>query len=89
MIYEKYQEKRTDFPDQNIISSLKERLIREENIYNGSNKENDFRRLWQIYFYLFYGLYTRAWKEINLLKDEQRWKIPGDVYHFLKNLETV
>jgi hypothetical protein len=40
----------------------------------------------EIYYYLRYGLVGHAWIKINNLRDDLRWRIPGDVYHTLKDI---
>jgi len=42
--------------------------------------------LWEIYYYLSYGLYTSAWNKIKGLSHDLRWKLPGDVYHYLAGM---
>lgn len=88
MIYDFYGEKRDKTPNKDIVSSMFNRIKHEESVegYEGKTKEDRYRSLWEIYYYLSYGHYTRAWKKINGLSDEIRWKIPGDVYHFLEKL---
>lgn len=85
MLYKRYGEIRTTFPDQELINSLKSRLLQEEKREKG---EGNFKSLWEIYYYLFYGLYSAAWKAINNLKEEDRWLIPADVYHGLEAVCT-
>lgn len=85
MIYEKFGQKRTDSPRQDLVASMKSRIENEEQKVEDKDK---LKPLWEIYFYLFYGLYTSAWKKINKLTEENRWRIPGDVYHFLEDLEN-
>ena len=53
--------------------------------------ENQFKRsrwnlLAEIYYFLTYGLVGHAWIKINNLRDDLRWKVPGDVYNTLKDL---
>jgi hypothetical protein len=53
-------------------------------IYQEGGCVEQFKRLWEIYYYLLYGLNQRAWEKIWELKEEHRWKIPSNVFHFLE-----
>jgi hypothetical protein len=64
-----------------LAESMKNRIISE-----GGCIEK-FKSLWEIYYYLFYGLNRRAWEKINQLNEENRWKIPADVYHALEKID--
>jgi hypothetical protein len=81
----KYGIVRIDSPDQQLITLIEcmGSCVRARD-YSISEKRWD--RLWEIYYYLRYGLYGNAWIKINDLRDDLRWKIPSYVYHTLKDI---
>jgi hypothetical protein len=76
---------KTDAPDQQLITLIESmgRCVRETECHF---KYSRWNRLVEIYYYLRYGLYGYAWIKINDLRDDLRWRIPGDVYHSLKEI---
>jgi len=76
---------RTEAPDQELINLIESmgRCVRET---EGHFPQKRWYRLGEIYYYLRYGMYGNAWKAINNLRDDLRWRIPSDVYHTLKDI---
>lgn len=83
MIYERYGVIRTDSPDQGIVSDMLN-CAREADKDKEVLEEKQYKRFWEVYYYVYYGLYSYAWKGINEICEEYRWRIPGSVYHFLE-----
>ena len=76
---------KTDIPDQELINLIESmgKCVRETECHFPFKRWN---RLVEIYYYLRYGLVGHAWIKINYLRDDLRWRIPGDVYHSLKDI---
>ena len=76
---------RTDSPDQTLINLIESmgKCVRES---EGHFKYSRWNRLVEIYYFLRQGLLGQAWIKINDLRDDLRWRIPGDVYHTLEQV---
>lgn len=77
-----YDTFKVDLVRQDILDSLKTRLENEQKYWD-PKPEKEYNSLWEIYYYIVCGLYSRAWQQISKLNEANRWKIPANVYHFL------
>ena len=76
---------KTNSPDQDLITLIESmgKCLKET---EGHFSYKRWFRLCEIYYYLRYGLVGMAWIKINDLRDDLRWRIPGDVYKTLKEV---
>lgn len=80
-LIKKYGEIMTDIPNQDHIKLMKE--VCDSELENGLERE-ECNNLYEVYYYLKTGSLSGAWRKINNLKDELRYKIPRSVYDELK-----
>jgi hypothetical protein len=76
---------KTDAPDQQLIGLIESmgKCVRETECHFPQKR---WFRICEIYYFLRYGLVGHASIKINDLRDDLRWRIPGDVYYSLKEL---
>jgi hypothetical protein len=76
------QEFQENYTKMMLIESMGECVRATQHLF----PEKRWFRLCEIFYYLKDGLYGNAWIKINDLRDDLRWKVPGNVYHTLKDI---
>jgi len=82
-IIKKYGEIFVDRPSSVLIKEMREVADKEAETALGKEETNN---LYEVYYYLKTGNYSGAWRKINLLKEETRFKIPKIVYDELREI---
>jgi phosphopantetheine adenylyltransferase len=80
-VIKKYGEIFVDRPNKQLIKEMREVADKEAEMNLGNKETNN---LYEVYYYLKTGNYSGAWRKINSLKDDIRFKIPETVYNELK-----
>jgi hypothetical protein len=82
-ITKKYGEITVSTPNQKAIKEMREAA---DNALKDGMERKEVNNLYEIYYYLKTGNYSGAWRKVNKLTDEIRWKVPKSVYDELKEV---
>jgi hypothetical protein len=80
-LIKKFGEIMTDQPPVKMIRMMRE--VCDKELENGLEREK-CNNLYEVYYYLKTGSLSGAWRKINNLEEELRFKIPGSIYDSLK-----
>jgi hypothetical protein len=80
-VTDRWGEITVDRPSQKVIKAMREAA--DKALEEGLDRE-EVNHLYEVYYYLKTGSYSGAWRKVNKLIDDTRWKVPKIVYDELK-----
>jgi len=80
-LIKKFGEIITDQPPVEMIRMMRE--VCDSELKNGLEREK-CNNLYEVYYYLKTRSLSGAWRKINSLEEDLRFKIPGFIYDYLK-----